>query len=337
MSCNKSLTLSQTINDQAMDSACYVPAPSNLIIGVRGSRVFQCDPTTGAILQTLDYQQLGLGPATIVYAASISRCFAACFNTCHTDFANFRSDRVLTRIIPGTTPGTMVVDQVTSINTLFSGDTFQIPGNNTSIQEGIVSMVVGGANIYALAYFGNTNPTSHFLKFTPNLAVHSAAIVGGTGGQSASASICYANQAGDDVIVGAFPAIGNFLSYDFTSLSNGGSGGSFDVNAVEYAPTQDKFFCPEEFQFINVFDGTGTFLVQLNTGRSTFNGVNIRRNSNDGLLYVAGGKDNTVVVINPATNAITIKSGFDLPWDFVFTPTKKWAVQQGSIALREIT
>lgn len=65
--------------------------------------------------------------------------------------------------------------------------------------------------------------------------------------------------------------------------------------------------------------------------------VKIKYNSNDGLIYVPTWTGDKVEVLNPTTDTITaIKSGFSSPIDCVFTPTKKWAVQNSSVGLKEI-
>lgn len=81
---------------------------------------------------------------------------------------------------------------------------------------------------------------------------------------------------------------------------------------------------------------TGAFISALNTGRAAFNGVSIKVNPYTGLIYAAGAGDNTVIVIDPSTDALTVKTGFDFPIDLVFTPTKTFAVQAGSKGLLQV-
>lgn len=65
--------------------------------------------------------------------------------------------------------------------------------------------------------------------------------------------------------------------------------------------------------------------------------VRIKYNSVDGLIYVPGWASDQVEVLNPSTNTITaVKTGFTAPFDVVFTPLKKFAVQNSSVGLREI-
>jgi hypothetical protein len=55
------------------------------------------------------------------------------------------------------------------------------------------------------------------------------------------------------------------------------------------------------------------------------------------LIYVPCMGDDSVVVVNPADSTKVVKTGFDLPWRMVFTPTKAFAIQQGSAGLKEVT
>jgi len=58
----------------------------------------------------------------------------------------------------------------------------------------------------------------------------------------------------------------------------------------------------------------------------------------DGLVYIPTFRSNKVIVWNPGTNSeVATKTGFDSPFDMVFTPAKAWAVQQGLVSLKEIT
>lgn len=72
--------------------------------------------------------------------------------------------------------------------------------------------------------------------------------------------------------------------------------------------------------------------------------MRIRFNPNDNMLYVpcwndsATGLNDSIVVINPATNAIvSTKTGFSSPIDCVFSPTANFAVQTSAVGLKVIT
>lgn len=64
----------------------------------------------------------------------------------------------------------------------------------------------------------------------------------------------------------------------------------------------------------------------------------IRYNPHDGLVYIPTFSGDTVEVLDPATDTISaIKTGFTAPFDCVFTPAKKWALQNYRTPLKEIT
>ncbi len=188
--------------------------------------------------------------------------------------------------------------------------------------------------IYALGWSAR-NQEAYFLRFLANAVGTNANAPAGSYG---CPSVAYANVAGNDVAFLASPGGAQVVSWDFTASA--GNTSTFSTArgyiAVEYVAAVSKLFVTREFQFIDVYDASLNYLSTIDTGRSTFQGCNIQLNSVDGLLYVAGGADNTVVVITPLTSAFVIKTGFDLPWKFVFTPTHKFTVQQGSTGLKEI-
>lgn len=66
--------------------------------------------------------------------------------------------------------------------------------------------------------------------------------------------------------------------------------------------------------------------------------IRIKYNPYDGLIYVPNWSDDTVSIIDPGTDtAVDVVSGFNSPFDVVFTPTKKFAVQLSGTGLQEIT
>ncbi len=66
--------------------------------------------------------------------------------------------------------------------------------------------------------------------------------------------------------------------------------------------------------------------------------MRIRYNPNDGLVYIPTWSKDQVEIMDPSTDTITaVKTGFTNVIDCVFTPTKKWGVQNSSVGLKEIT
>ncbi len=73
------------------------------------------------------------------------------------------------------------------------------------------------------------------------------------------------------------------------------------------------------------------------TGVTGANPRRVKYNPVDGFIYVPGWASNSVIVVDPATDTVVdTKVGFSTPWDVVFTPSKKWAVQNSMVGLQEI-
>lgn len=330
MGCSKSLTIGPAITgDLPMDDAAH-DSTDDLIIGVRGGRVYKCSPTTGAVLAQSDYQQLGLGGACIVWDSGINRCFASAWNTGNWDFTSFGSIRNFYRIIPAS----LAVDLVSPFGSTFGVDAFaitDIPACGLSVMKNV------SGTIYALGWSAKDQQAYVFQFLANAVGTNAKRITGGYG----YPSIAYAKVGGtNDTAFWASAGNGQVVSWDFTASSGNTSPvvGARGYVAIEYAPAPvDRLYVTREFQFIDIYDTGLNYISTVDTGRTTFQAVNILRNPNDGLLYICGGSDNTVIVLNPVGNSFTVKTGFDLPWKTVFTPTKKFAVQQGSVGLKEIT
>lgn len=310
-----------------MDSACY-DSTNNLIIAVRGGRVYSCSPVTGAITAQSDYSPLALSGASVVWDSGTNRCFAVAWNIGHNTGLNFEYPaRNIYRIVPTT----LVVDQTTPITSTF--------GLNLgyAIEYGLSHLVSSGGWIYGVGWsfpFGTFS--SLVLRFSAaNPAVNS--VVTGIGPSYPYFAYVLSGGTNDRIY---WNTQGTYVSYRDFTLSAGANGPGDSLRnrmAVDYAPSVNLLFFTDEYQYVYAYSLTGTFSATIDTGRATFNGVNIRYNPNDGLLYIAGGTDNTVVVLNPTTSTFVVKAGFDLPWDFVFTPTRSFCVQQGAVGLKQIT
>lgn len=311
-----------------MDAAVY-DSTDNLIIAVRGGRVFQCDAATGVVLSQLDFQQLGLGGSCIVWDQGTNRCFASCWNTGNYNVPAFAAARNFYRIVPNP----LSVDLVTPLSGI--GGSITQPG----FEAGIIQMKNIAGTIYGIAWDNNLPAVlgglAAFKFLANNIATHTYARIGGYD----YPSFAYATVGGNDRIYTASSLEASVQWWDFVAsgLTIAGTDVTRGYVAIEYAPVQQMLYVTREFQFIDIYDTSGVFQSTLNTARAAFNGVNIQFNPNDGFIYVAGGADGSVIVIDPATNAMTVKTGFDLPWSFVFTPSAKFAVQQGATGLKAIT
>lgn len=65
--------------------------------------------------------------------------------------------------------------------------------------------------------------------------------------------------------------------------------------------------------------------------------IHVRYCAIDGKLYIPDQRLNGIIIYDPSGPSGTFQAGFDSPVDVVFSGAKKWAVQSGATALREIT
>lgn len=82
-------------------------------------------------------------------------------------------------------------------------------------------------------------------------------------------------------------------------------------------------------------DCAGETIIDL--GRPNADPYNIRFNDYNNYIYVPCWSDNTVAIISPSDDSVVIVTGFDSPYDVVFTPTKAFAVQHSRQGLKVIT
>lgn len=318
-----------------MDSACYCTT-DNVIVGVRGGRVFKIDASAGTISSQADFAQPGFGQATCCYDSGTNRVFAAVWDTpvfTNDSPSNTSSPRKVYRIVPST----LVTDLVIDINTTLGITN----GALAYTQLGVSDLRSHGGYIYGRIFKnsgGVVNPTMGGFRFLATTPATNDKFYDTTAGFPRCA---YGSVGGHDVLFVTDQQEQGFNWYDFNTATFTNGPMEPDATkimmAIEYAPSQNHVLVTDQAQFIYVYSSVGAFIATINTGRSAFNGVGLRYNSVDGLVYAAGMGDNSVIVVNPATNGFAVKTGFDLPCDFVFTPSKKWAVQQGSTPLKEIT
>lgn len=109
--------------------------------------------------------------------------------------------------------------------------------------------------------------------------------------------------------------------------------GGQDVYGVDVASAYDAF-PPTTF---NAYNATSFSLPDSDTQP-----MRIKYNAYDGKIYVPGWVNDKVYVYTPSVGYPTAPAlsstftGFTAPHDCVFTPSKKWAVQNSSTGLREI-
>lgn len=109
------------------------------------------------------------------------------------------------------------------------------------------------------------------------------------------------------------------------------------LTGICYYPTADKFYAVRNTNSILKWDSPTDTLTDLNLLDSSANPMRIKYNPADGLIYIPTWNHDTVAILDPATDTITTeKTGFFDPIDVVFTASKKFAVQNSGVPLREI-
>lgn len=101
------------------------------------------------------------------------------------------------------------------------------------------------------------------------------------------------------------------------------------MNSRVYACTRTQFVHKLEI-------GGALSDITIDLGRTNANPHNIRFNANNNRVYAPLYADDTVAIINPADDSFVIQTGFDSPFDCVFSATKAFALQHSSVGLKEI-
>lgn len=317
-----------------MDAAVY-DSVDKFIIGIRGNRVFRCDPTSGAILQQADIGTFGRN-GCLAYDVGTNKVFASVWDTPGFTSRN-GTFTISNRNIYRLNPSTLAVELTADIGTQFS-----IAAGNAMNECGISAMDASGGNIYCRWFQtgvggvnrGNVGGSLRFSAANMSTFINeNEGVIGGYG------NIIYGNvtSTGHDNAIFPDQAGGpQVILSDYVTNGEALVSVPWPANmlAVGFAPTQQHVFVTDIAQQIYVFTTGGVSVTTINTGHSGFNGLSVRYNPNDGNIYVAGGNDNNVAQINPATNALTLIPGFDCPVNFVFTPTTRFAVQAGSTPLK---
>lgn len=104
-----------------------------------------------------------------------------------------------------------------------------------------------------------------------------------------------------------------------------------------WSPSNSRIYACTKTQYVHKLEvGGAQANLEIDTGRAAATPHNIRFNAVDGLVYVPLYADDTIAVIDPSDDSVEIKTGFDSPFDAVFSATKAFAVQHGRIGLQEI-
>lgn len=340
MSCSKSLTIgpASISTETPFDAAVYVPSVAK-IFATMGPYVCKCNSTTGAIESTARVSSPLEGPCGITYHAATGFVYVSGWNGSSGIYYTLQR---LERDIFPVNPTTMAVGVGLGIYALcgdaISADTSQGPMELKSN---------GGSYIY-FTWLAEGSGTGTFMK-----RVNPANLGGFAGyellgyGDSPNAWIQFGLRvAANDTIYYMLAsahrvAFDELVGVDSGTLNYTADSATVLPTAVEYCNADTNTYCvggnanllkitsygPDAY---SVIDMSAVF------GASNPTPVHIRYNSVDGKLYIPCPASNQVLIYEPIGATWEVKTGFDSPFDAVFTPTKSFAVQKGPVGLMEI-
>ena len=331
MACSKTLTLNPVSEgDVPLEQAIY-SSTHNAIYGVRGGWVHKFNATTGALIASAVFSSDAIGPASITEMAGV--IYVCSWWTLKMSFPTaFRNNRDLFTIDPTTLSATN-----TNIWSDYQG--------GADIQQywtyGIYQITNDGTRILGLLTAGSSMAVSPFFVDPSNpdgLEIRSAYM---TGGGPFAAELIW--DATNNVAVRVGQNYEGIVSFDMS--------GAFPPTEIQaeypnqqlvglcYCASQNRYYAVDNTSILVTVDAANFATIgSVNTGEALANPRRIKYNPVDGYVYVPGWASNSVIVIDPATNTVVAtKTGFNQPWDIVFTPTKAFAVQNAPIGLREIT
>lgn len=336
--CSRSFTLTVS-DDMPLDAATYVPSTGK-IVGVRGGYLFSFNATTGAKESSARFATPVFSGSCIAYEPVSNRLVVGCWNEWHEWIGS-------AALVPGkglynVNPASFAV---ISHNVSFPLDFPFGDLELTALPDGVHSLFASGGTVYGLVQSNNVSGgRGGLLWFNPG----TDSLISVGGGQYSSNQ----GQPGSLVVTTNGIVIPSAFSrmriYDKAAPT---ATPLFDVNYPALVPDTDSSGLSgvvadgsENLYWIDRSDAiiktapdlTGG--VRLSVGDAAARYFGIAYNSNDGYIYLANPLGNTVAVWNPATDTlVAIKTGFDSPHGFVFSPTAKFAVQHSTSGLKLIT
>lgn len=282
--------------------------------------MYSINATTGAKISSAVFATPDFDDAYIVYSTEADALYASLWAN-YPDSNAGTNAKLIYKINP---------DTLATIKTYNVASELAIPG--TSFEAGVRQMISAGGFIYGL-YYTRTSTQSCFPWKLDTLA-ESFTDGNDTSTQDVFRSDLTYDTANSKIwMPDSFGALKSFLGTDLSSSSS--------VNITERAYgicyRSAVLYCCLRTRFVRhrKTDGTGSTAI-IDLGRPNATPFFIRFNSVNDRIYVPLWADNTVAIINPADDSFVIKTGFDAPFDVVFTPTKVFAIQHGDVGIKEI-
>lgn len=353
-----------------LDQAVYVPATGShgeFIAAVRGGYVFNFNASTGAKVSSVRFSPFSIYNATICYEPVNDRLVISYFGDPNADSlatAYCSIHRLLYVLNPASFAQVSTYDP--------QRDNAQLPSfywNFTSPFRGpYLVIALGNGEILCVAGLAGTTglQNSAFIRDIGTGISRTYTAAPGNGEWITFQEKTWAVLKGVYAYISAYgntkPTAATILRLSDCSIPQyspipypcvrcGPLWAAADKTGVggDYAPSSDTVYIVSRSP--TIFRMSGTYLEntvnsdqELDTDKTDITlpdadamPFNVRFNAYDNMLYVPGYSNNKVYVIDAATDTLmATKTGFDSPWDAVFTPTKKFAVQHGSVGLKEI-
>lgn len=313
--------------DMPLNSASY-DVSRDAIFAVRSGYILRYDGTTGAAQACARYTTVNIGDESY------------CWYDSGTDsvWANvWRGTQNLNEVSSGRPAAFVQIDP----DTLAVTNTFNIAADvsqdGNQWWTGPRQVVVDGTNIYCSTVAATVGYNRLFCFDITNIAF---------GFQASASPFSSARWANYDITNGFLyycdSSVRRVKEMNKLTLSDTGNNtalivaGRFIYGSC-WSPSNSRIYACTKTRFVHKLEVGGAQAdLAIDTGQASATPHNIRYNSVDGLVYVPLYADDTVAVISPADDSVVIKTGFDSPWDCVFSATKKWALQHGPIGLKEI-
>lgn len=340
MPCSITLTLTEAAaaDQPPLDEAVYVPT-IDAIIGVMGPYVVRCNAETGAVETAQRFFQPGYGPCRICYHAPTEKVYVSIRHTQENQQQTHEAYHY-ERGVYEVDPATLVATDLHVLQTKYWGD--------ADWATGVTALKSYGEYIYFMLLGGGQNAPLWIGRFNPgNIA----------GGQmGGGASEFWAEQFAVDTS-GFYWAEARYYEmdmathdglwfqysdYDYVQWSVPDRG-VLMITAVEYATVSGRAYGVGGNQWMARIDNwtAPRVYTKLNLGavEAEANPFRLRYRSSDSKLYIPCQQANAIIVWDPATDDsadAVLKTGFEYPFDVVFTPTKAFALQSGTGGLKEI-
>ncbi len=349
MGCQKSLSLNpaSAATEMSLDNAILATsavAGGEFIWGVRGPYVFKINATTGVLISSAKIDHEMLSPTSIAYDPINDRLLICGWN----------------RMFPGVTdneagpwgfdtysnlytvnPGTLLIDS--TLNLIVN---LALPLGQPGTQTGMVNMRwMGGGALAGLWGIFREDDNSFLIRYVNGTAFtrkySSKACFGNITNDltwDGIDSIYWANSSPQEVSLESMSSnIGFWPEVDSINIWTGDNSIPF---GIEVAPSTGDIYVGTQNGTVKRLSYSGGFSIvsTLNTGSV---GViyKVRYNPYDGLLYCPIMANDTIAVVNPGTNTLVgaLHTGYDSPYDLVFSSTKTWVVQQGNLGIKLFT